>query len=556
MKKIEKTTLLMSITLLYLFLEIIYNVNLFNMRELSIFKMEDLKELEDFGFYRQILTSMGLTLLIYPYLPKEKIKNIATTALSFIFIYNITPLVLDAIIQTQSEHRYENYNSVLLKDGYRNGWLKVKHSDSDFDNQMIYHAFALYPIKDANAILLKNKDNLAHHVLSLKENEIDNNATVYGKMLTKRLNEWKEFEKIREKLHGGSYIITSEVIKGMIDEKIDTKYSEYKSKMKSYFDKKKEVYENMDNTYSKLKKYFKYRDSSKEKIRTIAENMYRKAMQDNFKRYVEPETWCSDDGWGNVSCPDYETMKEVIDFEIALQLSQRTDIPELNSREEFISYFRDDILKEIRKKGLNVPDNFDFSVESIATFIKDEHQRNYKKLKEEVRKKLGDDFDINWTYQEFIKSGYFTQEVEKYMPPEFVDNVREMFLKEDFSNIKKELIIPIASTKVEDAIILDKETLENKYPERGDNATKFLYFVLVSIALSALTILTNIYMLILNVIERYIPSVKKIYTIGFVTGIIILSFIFAPDLSLLEQGFLTSLISLLGGFEAILTLGS
>lgn len=545
---------MLLIQLFYIFSEYFYNQEILGVGKVVLDNLNSPAVLQGFlqnlELLGHLLSATGFTLITYNFLPKSFIlkKKLIASAIIFSSFYISLNILMNSVIASQAEHRADNYYKALAQEGYLASWLPVKQPESEYQKMLVFSAFFNFPVEDAEALVRENKEHLYGHVLRIKRRELEAQYNKFTDFADSAMKDWMDFEDVRQKLYGGDTQKAKKYLLHKFNSIIDRKYAEYNQKMKPFYVQRDAIYKKLDTIYFDLTKYFKYRGNK------IAEEKYANSMKEHFGVYIEPDTWCEDDGWGNVSCPDYQTMKEVIDIEIMNRLQEKTDIPLLESRSEFISYFRKDIIKTIREHGINIPDNISLTKSGLSQYISQEINEKYALFVDKVKAQMGEGFDVNWSYEEYVNSGFFTEIAEKYIPSQFVENAREMFLEKDFSKSYEKLIIPIAKSKVEETVLLSKEDIEKRHPEYGDRAVQMLYVIPFALFMSALSIFLNLINMVKLATTTYFQKYSKKATYVFIGATTILSLILSVDLTILTESVTTTLFSFVGGFERILGL--
>ena len=282
---------------------------------------------------------------------------------------------------------------------------------------------------------------------------------------------------------------------GAMKNELPKKYNTYlKQRERMYKEGNKRI-ENIGSYYSDLETYFEYRGYPE------AERKYKRKMHKEFGRYIVPETWCS----GN-QCPSRKAIREVIIKEAEARWDRETSgvSLNLNTYEEFAqdAGVRRGLVKELRKRGLNVPDGYALDE---ATFNKAYKTVLANKYAAFCNKYLGCRIEPGLSYDKYamtppVKNG----KVKNISISDKEMNTYVSYLKNlQFDDISK----IAASSKVK----LTKEDFgqDPDSKEMGKRAIKALYIPPIALLFSAFCVIGNGIALLLTLINKIIQWKSK-----------------------------------------------
>lgn len=567
-KLVLKTVIvLVLIKCIYILLEYFYNINIFN--------ISSSKDLFNEGIVNQLnenghrISSIGITLILTPifYIFIKNIKGVTKTVLYVVIptiiyfstYYSLNKIV-DIIVEQNKEKRYEAYYLNVFKIGLLHNYFeydsfidneKIKNDTlSEEDKLLFLNTFLLLNAREDFIETLKQKGepSFANIYINQNRSDFDDKYNKYLEFDKEVQSKFKEFNDAKVQLSATLKDMESKYSDSQIqkdfqqmEKEIDSNYSSYSSKSNSARNKI-ESKDEIEDIYKDLNRYFNYRGKAQ------AEQAYRKKMNENFGKYINPDRWLGDDG----KLSRYK-IKEVISEESNLNNN-------VSSKDDFKSSpeVRKKIIAKLKAKGLkNVSDNVDYSKYSnFSTLIKNNIELNKKevidKFYKELNKKIGkNDLTLQMGWNEFLSSSFLkgiikdkldvskNEDISKIVKVLNSDNKEESFknnifipkLKED-NQINKYLFTKEAFNSDENAI------------KAGDNAIKLLYVPIFALIVSIISLLLNLISVISIILERLfnLNFIKKsIINIGLIFVAIVLPLM--SNVSILNNNIIKTVIT-------------
>ncbi len=497
--------LIILIKIIYLFFESDYNSHLINVVSDPSATKDILEELEKYGHR---LSSIGLTLLLVPFLYlllkriiKDKRIYLSSLFLASIVIYNITYSILtqiiDEFVERNKHLQYNSYYTTMFKYGMLNQEIGYSsfipkerlENISLEDKVMIANIFLLVETdKELIKKIVENKDNTIKSVLvSEKDNKFKEE---FKKSEAKFNEELKRFYSMYK-----DYISSSNKVIGKITEldnekKFEDVYSNFKEKLKTKYNNyldaseraKKDSYPNnqtVEKYYGELQRYFKYQKYEK------AQNDYKKSMYKYFQTYIDPSRWCE----GNI-CPSKNQIREVIKEEVEKKWKNKMgDIPRSLSSIDFLKFptIRKQVISELRKEGLNVDDDFNYSKESFAKAykqkIKSSENKIAKDFETEIYKQTKKNIKMALSYEDFVT--HWKNDIIKEYGEKYGIVIFNMIKNKNSTKYYEDFYKPYFEDKIgKDYIIEEKQFKDDEYQEKGDYAIKSMFVVPFAIFMS------------------------------------------------------------------------
>ena len=380
MKKYSILFLLIIILakVIYLLFEIDYNGSLLDI--VSKPKV-DKEELESLELYGHKLSSIGLTLLVIPFLylvynfiVKNKILVyillVITSMVVYLGIYKSLTMLIDKIVEENKDKRYYSYYATTFKYGMLNSQMgygsfipKERLENLTIEDKVLIANIFLLMAYDDKLVdkVAENKNKLTEtYLLNQKNKEYENKYKESENKFNSTLKEINNaFETYTSKTNEANKFLANiekekaEVNKIYEDVKINIfakSYTSYRINSDHYMKGINPSNSEIETYYKDLSDYFKYHNFKR------AQDKYNESMQENFGRYIEPISWCE-----NNICPSKNSIRRVLKQEAERKWDKNIE-PNLTRKEFFAnSYTRSKIAKELNSKFYNTPkcqDNF------------------------------------------------------------------------------------------------------------------------------------------------------------------------------------------------------
>lgn len=523
--------LLILSKIVYLFLESNYNYDVLKAVSDYTITQDNLKQIETKG---HILSSIGLSLLILPFaylLMKRKIQNETNTFIfsivffiitSFIF-YNLLTFAMNKIVEKNSDKRYEAYYTGLLKYGILSekfGYEKFINKDIDIKNDitstvLISNMFLLSFVDKevVNKVREQGKDAIVDlYIEKVLDDQYEEDRKEFISKADQIEQAWEKYNDGKEKINNEFKKFTKNTYVQsdyfQFIDKMNKKYDDY-SNAKIDFAKKRDLeYSKIDTYYNDLNKYFKYKGNS------TAENKYARSMQNNFQKYIEPSRWCS----GNV-CPSKNKIRTVIDEELNLKWNKEVNLPlNLRNQKEFLKHskVKKEVINELRKKGLNVGENFNYSSTHFYNAyngkINKEHSKALDNFKKEFENKSGiKNISVNLNWADFVR--LFEKDfIEKFDSAKYGKKAVDLIATKELNRFYNDLYRPLYFDKYFKDIFYSREDFQTDKlaQERGDNFIKMLYIPPFALFMSLLAGILNLLSVCVMIIFLPLESRKNL----------------------------------------------
>lgn len=567
-KLVLKTVIvLVLIKCIYILLEYFYNINIFNTASsIKLFNEGIVNQLNENGHR---ISSIGITLILAPifYIFIKNIKGVTKTVLYVVIpiiiyfsaYYSLNKIV-DVIVEQNKEKRYEAYYLNMFKIGLLHNYFeydsfidneKIKNDTlSEEDKLLFLNTFLLLNAREDFIETLKQKGepSFANIYIDQHRSVFDDKYNKYLEFDKEVQSKFKEFNDAKVQLSATLKDMESKYSDSQIqkdfqqmEKEIDSSYSSYSSKSNSA---KNKIYsrDEIEDIYKDLNRYFNNRGKAQ------AEQTYRKKMNENFGKYINPDRWLGDDG----KLSRYK-IKEVISEESNLNSN-------VSSKDNFksSSKVKEKIIAKLKAKGLkNISDNVDYSKYSnFSTLIKNNIELNKKevidKFYKELNKKIGkNDLTLQMGWNEFLSSSFLK---------EIIKDKLDVSKNEDISKIVKVLNSENKEESFKNNIFVPKlkeDNQINKYLftkevfnsdenaiKAGDNAIKLLYVPIFALIVSIISLLLNLISVISIILEKLfnLNFIKKsIINIGLIFIAIVLPLM--SNISILNNNIIKTVIT-------------
>lgn len=421
MKKYSITFLILIIVLklIYLYFESHYNGSLIDISSDPNIEKEILNNLELYGHK---LSAIGLTLLFIPlfYLGLKKYFNEFKTfiflgifsIILYSFFYVSLNKLIEKIIEDNKDKRYSAYYTTIFKYGMLNNKMgynsfipNERLENLSIEDKVLISNMFLLTFFDSELIsrIVKNGTKLTEAYISkydfdnYKKSELQFNDKVkeinalYAEYISKN-------KEINENFSKEDNAFKANTLYEQFKIDLNSKYIEYYSKSNEFEKNKNPSEQKIDKYYEELSRYFRYQNISS------AKDSYRTKMINEFGYYIEPSRWCD----GSI-CPSKISIVSVIKEENKRQwLNKIGNIePHLN-KESFFEHFetRKKVALELRKEGLNVPLDFNYSkdsfIEAYKNKLQQKHQSVTVEFKNKFKKRLNKDIVVGLNYAQFL----------------------------------------------------------------------------------------------------------------------------------------------------------
>lgn len=513
---------------IYLFLESGYNYDVLKAVNDYAVTQADLENIEIKG---HLLSSIGLSLLIIPliYIFVKRFVELERNVFIFtmgiftiltITFYNLLTFAMEQIVERNSDKRYESYYTGLLKYGILSGKLgyeKFIHKNNDIQNDttstvLISNIFLLSFI-DKDVVDRVQREGKNAIVDLYIEKVLDKQ---YDKDRNEFLTKSEQIKQAWEKYNDGKNKINEEFRKFTNTTYVESEYYKFKDEMNKKYDKysdakikfankREQEHLKIDEYYNDLKRYFRYKGNS------TAENKYRNSMNTNFQKYIEPSRWCYQN-----TCPTKEKIRNVIDEELILSWNKEVGLPlNIVSQKSFLKYpkIRNEVINKLRKNGLNVNDNFNYSsthfYEAYNLKINKEHKNAVQKFKKEFESKTGiKNIDINLNWNQFVK--LFEKEfIEKFDSEKYGKRAISLITTKELNRFYNDLYRPFYfDLHFKDIFYSRDDFLTDELAkERGDKFIKMLYIPPFALFMSLFAGILNLLSVIIMI--AFLPFEQK-----------------------------------------------
>lgn len=493
------------------------------------------KAMDELNQNGHLISASGITLLLIPFVfllvkrkPKRYIYKFMAISVMILFTlsYNLLNVAVDKIVQYNKGKRYEAFYVNVFKYGLLNrifsydSFVNIDKNITISDRMLLTNTFLLLHADEdlIDKLKQRGKEKVVDIYISKylkddyekKYNSLKNASEDISKL-------WDSFNKSRKELKTKLDDVNGE-------KKIKSAHKDMINSLKANFGKYKEY----DKLVAKktnprfvadikvqLQKYFRYRRFKR------AQNMYESRMQKEFGHYIEPYRWRGK-GFKVTDKRVRTVILEEIDKKVKNELIKK--LPRNMDAQDFADNMRVKIefAKELKKKGVLVPLDFDFSYTLFKKYyelsVADKINGATKKFYKELEKKIGkNDMRLDFTWSDFVYSDYIKNNLQKnvkYMDKKDFANILKIIKSKDLGNFKKLIYLPKVIDKV-DRMIYSKKDFEDgeKASEYGDEAIKLLYIPPFALSVSILALLLNSITVIGMVLEyKNISKFKIVLT--------------------------------------------
>lgn len=514
--------------LLYLGVEIYYNVDLINTINNTDVSEELYKDLEDLGHN---ISSVGFTLLFTPFIYllyrkifSEKFQNavaplLLTTMVALFFTFHtLLTTMMEKIVEENQGKRYSSY----YISGFKFGMLNKLFGYEDFiPKSHLDHLNAKDKVILSNIFLLNHIDTklIDKMITNGKEQSVD--IFIMKNLAYDYKEKQKKFDEKFDKIINGynSYIDGSKQIQAKFSKidsqkQLNTEYKNFTNKLiqkyakyeKSVikFEKSTMISKSKLNQIEKdLTKYFRYQNYDK------AKRKYKENMRREFGHYIEPKRWCSN------YCPSRQAIRDVIYEESLAKFKSRSDglSPDLGQR-EFFNHptVKKKVVRELKQKGLIVSKYFNYSKAHFAKAYKRKVHKELKRAKanflNKIKKETGKRMRFGLNYNQFIY--YFKADLNKEYGKKYGAIIYDMLKKRDASDFYTKVYREKVKTNVLKKYMLTKEDFtKEENAKLGDNAIKNLYIPPFAIAMSLIAGILNFVSVVVMILFLVIDISKR-----------------------------------------------
>lgn len=534
MKKYSITFLILIIVikLIYLYFESHYNGSLIDISSDPNVEKEILNNLELYGHK---LSAIGLTLLLIPlfYLGLKKyfseFKTFIFLGIFSIILYSFFYIslnkLIEKIIEDNKDKRYSAYYTTIFKYGMLNNKMgynsfipNERLENFSIEDKVLISNMFLLTFFDSELIsrIVKNGTKLTEAYISkydfdnYKKSELQFNDKVkeinalYAEYISKNKEINENFSK-----EDNAFKVNTLYEQFKID--LNSKYIEYYSKSNEFEKNKNPSEQKIDKYYEELNRYFRYQNISS------AKDSYRTKMINEFGYYIEPSRWCD----GSI-CPSKISIVSVIKEENKRQwLNKIGNIePHLN-KESFFKHSetRKKVALELRKEGLNVPLDFNYSrdsfIEAYKNKLQQKHQSVTVEFKNKFKKRLNKDIVVGLNYAQFVS--YWKNELLTDYGQKYGNILFSMIQNKNTEEYYSKFYVPYYEEKyLKNYILEEKQFEEDEHKQKGDDAIKSLFVIPFAIGMSLLSGLLNllsVLVLISVVVLRFVVSDNKSFII-------------------------------------------
>lgn len=511
--------------IIYLVFEAYYNGYLVETVSNPDISVDILKNIEQLGHN---ISAMGMTLLLTPFIyllikkivqNKPKIIVISVSffmIISFFSFQSLLTKIMDDMVELNSDKRYSSYYISIFKYGMLNNYIGYEtfipknrlENLTIEDRIMISNIFLLTLVDSSLTDRIVNKGGNIFTDLVIKQyswnhykeselsfnNKIKDLHKLYNEYINKSKKINTEFKKIDNKeMRQASY---NDFISAL-----RLKYHQYDNKVIDYKNAISPTSSAIDEYNTNLRKYFKYSKYSK------AQRKYRQSMINNFGKYIEPSRWLPK----NKKYPNNESIKKVIREEVDKKWNAKSEgIPPNLSERQFYKHYivKRKVIKELRKKGLNVGNTFNYSKKLYFSAYQKKVDIEFKKTKlkfiNEFEKVSGKRFKFGLTYKQFVK--YFKNDFIKKYDKKFGIILYSLTVNNEIDNFYKKFYRPyFKEKKLSNYLLSRKDIHTEEHKLKGDSAIKHLYIPPFAIGMSILAGILNIVSVIATLFFLIIP---------------------------------------------------
>lgn len=534
MKKYSITFLIVIIVvkLIYLYFESHYNGSLIDISSDPNVEKEILNNLELYGHK---LSAIGLTLLVIPlfYLVFKKyfteLKTFIFLGISSIIIYSffyiLLNILIEKIIENNKDKRYSAYYTTIFKYGMLNNKMgynsfipNERLENLSIEDKVLISNMFLLTFFDSELIsrLVKNGTKLTEAYISKydfenykkSESQFNDKVKEINSLYDEYISKNKEINDNFSKEDNG---FKANALYEQFKIDLNSKYVEYQSKSNEFEKSKNPSTQKVDKYYDELSRYFRYQNTSR------ANDNYKKTMIDEFGYYIKPSRWCEE-----TICPSKMSIISVIKEESKRQwINKVGNIEPHLDKESFFKHSetRKKVALELRKEGLNVPLDFNYSrdsfFEAYRNKLQQKHQSVTVEFKNKFKKRLNKNIVVGLNYAQFVS--YWKDELIIDYGQKYGNILFSMILNKNTEDYYSKFYVPFYEEKyLKNYILEEKQFEEDEHKQKGDDAIKSLFVIPFAIGMSLLSGLLNllsVFILILIISSRFIISDDKSFII-------------------------------------------
>lgn len=513
--------LLIILIAVYLVFESIYNFDMLNAAS-SVASSSLKTTLEELEVRGHRVSSIGLTLFLVPFFYtfakkifqkqskwREKVIFCLVCILSLISyksIYISLEKLMDYIVSKNHDKRYEAYYINSLKYNIIGGSFGFESfldrktvgdiSNSVYAKTLISNIFLLtFLDENLSDKVKKNSENIADE-LYLNSEDIRQKRDEERKLFIQKANEIKngytEYNNVRNQLNQGfekAGVNNGEKEYQKFTQNINKKYDEYVKNSDIFFNEQQKQLLKVEDYYDDLIRYFRNRE--------LGENRYKQSMKKNFGRYIEPVNWCY-----NNACPHRTAIKQMIEKESISKWNKKSKVPPGLTQIEFLKHksVKSSVISELRKKGLNVKDNFNYSkaqfLESYNNAFNNKYNVKANEFRVEFEKKTGiKNVAMNLDWNGFVEL-FRPQFLEKFdNSKQETENALSLVFYGNLENFDDFVFNPLALKKFDKMqylFVKDDFYQNQKAINYGDKALKSLYIPPFAISVSIISGVLNL----------------------------------------------------------------
>lgn len=509
--------LLLALKLFYIVIESFYNYDVLSITTNAQLIQEEIEALNIKGHQ---ISSLGITLLLIPffYLIVKRFRSIviylsvfAFAILSYIGIYHSLNIIVEKVVQANSDKRHNAYYLNLFKYGILNNIFSynsfINSSETasntlSIDSKILLtNTFLALYADDALIEKLKErgKERVADIYLQKEgKEEYEKEYENFKKTSEHIIKGWDEFNEARAKVKNSLDALQNEQeIKNAYQKfqnQLIEKYTLYKNAYKEAYKRVEQEtsLEKLSEIKPKLEKFFKYRSYQK------AQTQYKETMLKSFGVYIEPDKWL--DKNGNVS---FNSITETIKEQIFKSVREKAGVKEGLSAKEF--FYADavkiKVAQELKKHDILIPYDFDYSYEQFKKYYvvmaskksKEIYDAFYTSLEKQIGK---NDLSLAMEWKDFIYSSYVKEQIQNkshIADKAMIKTLQDIYFERDLGKFKELIYTPKVMEKVQKYMYTQEEFKNNQEVAKiGDDAIKLLYIPPMALSLSIVALLLNI----------------------------------------------------------------
>lgn len=518
----------------YIVVESQYNYNILDTLTQSSLDTKSIDELNEFGHQ---ISSVGLTLLLIPifYFLFKRYKTVTmyllisfSSIVSYMSIKHSLDVLIDTIVERNSDKRYQAYYTNIFKYGVLNGhfsydsFISTKKISEDAltveDKVLIINTFLIiYADKSLiEKLLSRGSGKISELYLDMDKDsgykksyeDFKNFSSEITKLWARFGEERKKLSNQMDKLEVESNI--KDAHRKMLTE-VDSEYDLYKDVTKDIDAKVREETQPIKRLEieRKLKQYYKYKNTK------IAQDRYKKTMNEKFGHYIEPDRWCND-----FNCPNMQNISIVIREEIEAKAKDKLGgIPSGLSSHRFRKniHVKAKVAKKLKAKGIYIPQDFDYSYAQFKRYyifsLSKKKELMITAFYEGMKKELGEnDIKLSDSWDEFVMSRFIEKKIKKGKSDfneQTLKNIQALLISKDIGDFREKVYLPSMQGKIKNQIYTEDDF--KNLPEvmkKGDDALKLLYVPPFALALSMIALVLNL-VTVMVMISMLFPAYYK-----------------------------------------------